>query len=136
MKNLPETSNAGPGRDTRGDQYPDIEPVIKRIFLNTHGLIMVLNLHEIIYLKSSSNYTIIKMSDGSRYTSSKHLKTFEEATDSNPDFLRIHRSSIINKNFVKAIFRAGHRTSLLMKDDERLDVSAKKKDWILIELSK
>ena len=127
MKNLP-------GSAVPTDVAPEL--TIKRIFLNTHGLIIVLNLHEIIYLKSSSNYTIIKMSDGSRHISSKHLKTYKEAIDSNPDFLRIHRSSIVNKNFVKAIFREGHRTGLLMKDDEKLDVSAKKRDWILAELSK
>ncbi|HWK05541.1 MAG TPA: LytTR family DNA-binding domain-containing protein [Puia sp.] len=108
----------------------------KRIFLNTHNQIMVLDLHDIICLKSSSNYTIIKMSDGTRHTSSKHLKTFSEAIDSNPDFLRIHRSSIVNKNFVKAILRKDNKTSILMKDDEELDVSAKKRNLILIELSK
>jgi len=108
----------------------------KRILLNMHGQILVLDLNDITFLKSSSNYTIIKMCDGSRYTSSRHLKTYSEVIDSNPDFLRIHRSSIVNKNFVKAIFRKGHRTCILMKDKEELDVSAKKRELILAELSK
>ncbi|HLZ16123.1 MAG TPA: LytTR family DNA-binding domain-containing protein [Cyclobacteriaceae bacterium] len=108
----------------------------KRILLNTQGQILVLDLDDIIFLKSSSNYTIIKMRDGTRYTSSKHLKSYSETIDANPDFLRIHRSSIINKNFVKAIFRKSHKTYVLMKDNEELDVSAKKRELILTELSK
>lgn len=107
----------------------------KRILLTMQGQIIVLGLSEIIYLRSSSNYTIIKMSDGTRHTSSRHLKTFSETIGSNPDFLRIHRSSIVNKNFVKAILRKGHKMSVLMKDNEELDVSAKKRDLILTELS-
>jgi two-component system LytT family response regulator len=113
-----------------------IKKTPKRILLNMQGQIMVLGLNDITYLKSSSNYTIIKMSDGSRYTSSKHLKVFSNTIESNPDFLRIHRSSIVNKNFVKAIFRKGNKITILMKDNEELDVSAKKKELILQELSK
>lgn len=120
-----------------GEMIPESTPSIpRRILLNTHDQIMVLDLNEVIYLKSSSNYTIIKMCDGSRYTSSKHLKTYSKVIDNNPDFIRIHRSSIVNKNFVKAIFRNGHKIGMLMKDNEKLDVSAKKRDLILEELSK
>ena len=130
MKSLPLYINE---ETTSSTLFPE-NSVTKRIFLNTHGLTMVLNLHDIIYLRSSSNYTIIKMVDGSRHTSCKHLKTYKEAIGSNPDFLRVHRSSIINKNFVLAIFQEGRKTGLLMKDNERLEIAVKKKDWILAEL--
>ena len=131
MKNLSIRIND----EISSSPFPE-NAIAKRIFLNTHGLTMVLNLHDIIYFRSSSNYTIIKMSDGSRHTSCKHLKTYTDAIGSNPDFLRIHRSSIVNKNFVTAIFREGRRTGLLMKDNERLEIAVKKKDWILAELIK
>ena len=127
----PEKNNADTGRVS-----PAIEPCPKRIFLNTLTRIIVLNLNEIAWLKSSSNYTLIKMADGSRHTSSKHLKTYSETLETNPDFLRIHRSSIVNKNFVKAIFRKSHTTILIMKDEEQLAVSSQKKEFILTELSK
>jgi len=116
--------------------YLDDTNIPKRLFINTQGQIIVINLKEVTYLKSSSNYTYIKMADGSKYTSSKHLKIYDMAIRSNPDFLRIHRSAIVNKNFVKAILRKGHKVSILMADGEVLEVSVKKKDMILDELSK
>jgi two-component system, LytTR family, response regulator len=118
------------------DHYMDESSFPKRLFINTHGQIMVINLKEVTYLKSSSNYTTIKMIDGNKYTSSKHLKIYDTAIRSNPDFLRIHRSAIVNKNYVKAILRKGHKVSILMTDNEVLEVSIKKKDMILDELSK
>ena len=122
--------------DEQDERWQPTVSCTKRIFLNTAGQILILGLNEVIYLKSSSNYTIIKMSDDSQHISCKHLKTYSDLIGSNPDFLRIHRSSIVNKNFVKAIFRNGHKISILMKDNERLDVSAQKKGQLLEELSK
>jgi DNA-binding LytR/AlgR family response regulator len=118
------------------NHYLDETGIPKRLFINMHGQIMVINLKDVTYLKSSSNYTTIKMLDGHKYTSSKHLKIYDEAVQTNPDFLRIHRSAIVNKNFVKAILRKGHKVSILMADGEILEVSLKKKDLIMEELSK
>jgi DNA-binding LytR/AlgR family response regulator len=118
------------------NHYMDDSSFPKRLFINMHGQIMVINLKEVTYLRSSSNYTTIKMMDGTKYTSSKHLKIYDMAIRSNPDFLRIHRSAIVNKNYVKAILRKGHKVSILMADNEVLEVSIKKKDMILDELSK
>lgn len=118
------------------NQYLDDTGFPKRLFINMHGQIMVINLKDVTYLKSLSNYTTIKMNDGFKYTSSKHLKIYNMAIHTNPDFLRIHRSAIVNKNYVKAILRKGHKVSILMADGEKLEVSLKKKDLIMEELSK
>lgn len=118
------------------NQYLDESGFPKRLFINMHGQIMVIKLKDVTYLKSSSNYTTIKMIDGHKYTSSKHLKIYDTAIHTNPDFLRVHRSAIVNKNFVKAILRKGHKVSILMTDGEILEVSLKKKDLIMEELSK
>jgi two-component system, LytTR family, response regulator len=118
------------------NNYLDESGFPKRLFINMHGQIMVINLKDVTYLQSSSNYTTIKMVDGHKHTSSKHLKIYDMAIHNNPDFLRIHRSAIVNKNFVKAILRKGHKVSVLMTDGETLEVSLKKKDMILEELSK
>ncbi|MFT3827777.1 MAG: LytTR family DNA-binding domain-containing protein [Chitinophagaceae bacterium] len=103
----------------------------KRLLVTTHGQITVINMEQIVYLKSCSNYTIIKMADGNKYTSSKHLKIYDMAISSHPDFLRVHRSAIVNKNYVKAIVRKGHKNIILMPDDSQVEISSKRKEAIL-----
>ncbi len=106
----------------------------RRLLVTTHGQISVINMDQIVFLKSCSNYTIIKMADGNKYTSSKHLKIYDMAISCHPDFLRVHRSAIVNKNFVRSIVRKGHKNIILMHDDTQVEISSKRKEAILESL--
>lgn len=53
---------------------------------------------EITYLTAYLNYTILYFNDGGKYVSSQTLKRFEELLTQYPNFSRIHRRHIINKN--------------------------------------
>lgn len=55
---------------------------------------------EIMCLLADNNCTKLMFSDGSSYLDSKTIKVFEEMLSAE-DFLRIHKSHIINLNFLK-----------------------------------
>lgn len=60
-----------------------------------------LDTEEILFLKADNNTTDFHMSDGTIISAYKTLKTFEDLLPKN--FLRIHKSYIINKNYVSRI---------------------------------
>lgn len=55
---------------------------------------------EIVYLKADNTYTKIIMKDGQRYMTSRLLKNFEESLTTFPQFMRCHKSYIINTDFI------------------------------------
>ncbi|PKP29118.1 MAG: DNA-binding response regulator [Bacteroidetes bacterium HGW-Bacteroidetes-18] len=73
----------------------------KNICLKSNKDYQYLNTDEILFLKADNNTTDFYMSDGNIVSAFKTLKTFEEVLPEN--FLRIHKSYIINKNFVSRI---------------------------------
>lgn len=102
----------------------------RRIFINNVHKTTVINLSEVIYIVSKGQYTIFKTIDGAKHTSSKLLKVYFEALVNHPDFVRIHRAHIVNKNFVKAILRNKHIIAAEMVDGENLEVSPQKREEI------
>lgn len=60
-----------------------------------------LNTDDIIFLKADNNTTDFHISNGNIVSAFKTLKTFEEVLPQN--FLRIHKSYIVNKNYVSRI---------------------------------
>lgn len=60
-----------------------------------------LNTNEILFLKADNNATDFYMSDGAVICSFKTLKTFETLLPNN--FMRIHKSYIINRNYINRI---------------------------------
>jgi DNA-binding LytR/AlgR family response regulator len=83
----------------------------------------VLILEDVLYMESSGAYTLFTMKDSTKYTASKMLKVYIEALQNHPDFARIHRGHIVNKNYVKAVLRQKHKIFALMEDDKQLEVS-------------
>lgn len=61
----------------------------------------MIDLNEIVYLKSAKNYTIFKLRSGREIISSKTLGIFEEELKGISNFVRPHRSYIVNFDFVK-----------------------------------
>lgn len=73
----------------------------KNICLKSYKDYQYLNPDEILFLKADNNTTDFYMSDGNIINAFKTLKTFKELLPKN--FLRIHKSYIINKNYVSRI---------------------------------
>ncbi len=73
----------------------------KTICLKSYKDYRYLDSDDILYLKADNNTTDFHMSDGTVINAFKTLKTYEKILSSN--FLRIHKSYIINKNHVSRI---------------------------------
>lgn len=106
----------------------------KRIFIINVHRIVIINLSDILYFESKGAYTEIKMLGGEKHMASKNLKVYSDILKDHPDFVRIHRSYIINKNFIKSIIRDRHINQVQMLDDTLLEMSSLRKDDILKRL--
>lgn len=84
---------------------------------------------DIYYLKSDSNYTILKKSDGSQILVSKTLKSFENSLRG-LGFLRIHNSYIVNLNAIKRYVK-GDGGYVVMENEDHINVSRSRKDELL-----
>lgn len=100
-----------------------------KILLPTLGGYNIIEVSEITYCKSESNYTKFHFVDGKNLVVSKTLKEFESILLEN-NFFRIHRSYIINLNCV-AKYNKGKGGEVVMKDGAILEVSREKKDELL-----
>jgi two-component system LytT family response regulator len=75
----------------------------------------------ITYLEASGNCTMIHFADGSRYLDTRTLKIYEEILDEHK-FYRIHKSHIINMNFIKE-YISEHGHIIELKDGTQLPVA-------------
>ena len=73
----------------------------KNICLKSYKDYQYLKTDEILYLRADNNTTDFYMSDGKVINAYKTLKTFEDILPNN--FYRIHKSFIINKDFISRI---------------------------------
>ena len=71
---------------------------------------------ELKYLEANKNYTILHLSNGETKGSGYNLLQFEKILASNSSFKRIHRSYIVNMNFVDKINQQGGYLKLLTKE--------------------
>lgn len=110
-------------------QYP------QRIYIVNVGKTIVIQLSELITIESSINYTIFTLADGKVFNSSKHLKIYADILQHHPDFVRVSRSFIINKNYLESINREGKTTVfLIMKNKQKIEIAAFKREQILNSL--
>jgi len=61
----------------------------------------IVNTADLMYLQASSNYTSLHLSDSVKITATRTLGEFEKMLDKKT-FFRIHKSTIINLNYLKA----------------------------------
>ncbi len=84
----------------------------------------IVEVNTIRHLEADSNYTIIHLSGLEKIVSSKSLGEFEKVLDSEI-FFRIHKSSIINLNFLKG-FSSYQGYFALMDDNTKLAISRRR----------
>lgn len=95
-----------------------------------------IDISEIIYLESVSNYTTIYLSKLPSITSSKTLKEFElQLCKKNLSFMRVHQSYIVNLNKVLRYLKIVDQ--IVMVNDQRIPLAKSRKDefftWLEIE---
>lgn len=86
----------------------------------------------IVRLEGEGNYTRFFLSDGRKHVSSKTMKEYEEILLQHY-FLRIHKSHLVNKNFIDQYNNEG---SVILKDKTQLPVSRQRKQQVAAALKR
>ena len=86
------------------------------------------NQESITHLVAQKNYSLVHFADGSTKLIAYNLKKLEEYLSSNFLFKRVHKSYIVNTNYISKISEDGERLNLFNKTvipiSYKLDYSA------------
>lgn len=80
----------------------------ERILINSNGNPILIEVSSIVYIAAEGEYSTVYINNDNKYFLRKLLKSWEEELPSE-DFIRIHRSSIVNFNYVESINKIDHR---------------------------
>lgn len=100
----------------------------KKIVLKTQERIYSVELTTIIRFESDGNYTKVFLSDGNRIMVTKLIKEFDEML-AEYGFIRVHQSHLINPEYL--FFFEKTENTVVMKDNSKVPVSARKKDVVM-----
>ncbi|MFH6767486.1 LytTR family DNA-binding domain-containing protein [Gaetbulibacter aquiaggeris] len=100
-----------------------------KIALPTQNGYELQKMSNIIYCQSDSNYCKIKCLDGKEFLLSKTLKYIEELIN-NPLFFRVHKSYLVNLNYVTKFDKA-REFHVTLVNGEKIPVSVRKKEDFL-----
>ena len=96
-------------------------PVSTTIAITTLSGTQLIEKNTILYVKAEASYCNIQLITGKTITVSKPLKYIELQVENSPAFIKIHKSFIINHDFVKSLDRTTHE--IVLKNDEKLPIS-------------
>ncbi|HZV70267.1 MAG TPA: LytTR family DNA-binding domain-containing protein [Saprospiraceae bacterium] len=89
-------------------------------------------IRNIIRLEGDGNYTRLFFDNDKPLLASRTLKDFEEILSMH-GFLRVHRSHLVNKDFVEAVLFDGY---IEMSDKSKIEISRRRKEIVMQELKK
>jgi two-component system LytT family response regulator len=102
---------------------PSPETTADKIVISSSESLEVISLRNILYFKSESNYTKIRLTCGSEHLVSKTLRIFESKLNKN--FLRVHNSYIINLRHIESY--SFQTCNILLQEEIIIPVSRRKK---------
>ncbi len=100
----------------------------KKIILKTVENIYLIDVNDIIRCESDGAYTRFYLNDGKKILISKVIKDYEEMLRAY-GFLRVHKSHIINLNFIDRFEKADGL--IVLKDQSAIPVSVRKRESLL-----
>jgi two-component system LytT family response regulator len=106
---------------------------VNNLPVHTQEGIIYLETETVTRLEAYGNYTIIYLTGGRKFVSSRTLKEYEELL-SEQQFFRVHKSNLINLSHVKQYMK-GEGGEVLMSDGSLIEVSRYKKAELLTLLS-
>lgn len=112
------------------ENYKNPKSELQQIILPTLEGFEVAKISNIIRLKGNGNFTDIYFADGSKKMVCRFLKHFDELLEK--PFIRVHKSHIINLNYVKSYNKGGVIT---LTDNSEIELSATYKTNFLQEFN-
>jgi len=112
-----------------GDQLAGLYP--KRIYVNTQKQILILQLEHVVYIEAEGSYTNFHLIDGKVIVSGKNLKKYSDQIELNPDFVKIHRSYIINQSHLQSINKKKLEMTFLFKNKKEIKLATfRRSEWM------
>lgn len=116
------------------NNYMDAASFPKKIFVQTVGVLHIVMLDEVMYFSANGAYTTIHYKNGKELLSSKLIKTYENALKNHPDFIRTHRSFLVNKAYVIKLDHDIGKFTLTLSNGCQLEGSQRRKDEVIKQL--
>ncbi len=101
----------------------------KHIMVPQQDYMVKLDVSEILYIEADVNYAFIYIQSGKKIMVARTLKSFEEILDKD-HFIRIHKSFLVNKQFVKET-RRKQQYFVMMKNDALLPIARRRVKEVL-----
>ena len=112
----------------------NIPPQNKKLVIHTKTKTEYVYLNDIIYLKADGNYTTIQLANSNIYVA-KTLKDYEDILcGSDSQFMRVHKTYIVNTNFIMNI-NHGDQNTIRLKNNSDLEISRRKKQELIEKLT-
>ncbi len=105
----------------------------KKVVLPVLDGFEVVEVNDIIRCEANDNFTDFHLKDGSKKVICRTLKFYEDVLQDS-GFIRVHRSHLINMDYVKS-YKKGKGGVVVMSDGSHVDVSATKKQNFLDHFS-
>ncbi len=100
--------------------------MIDKFFLKVNGKPQFIRIDHILYLSSERQYTSIHLMSGRSFLVRKSITSFESMLPDN-NFIRIHRSTIINLNFIEKIEKCNNSSiKIYITDCEKPFIASKR----------
>jgi len=100
----------------------------KNLAITTYDGVVFLEVDKIIRCEADLNYTKFILLENKTFLSSKTLKEYEDLLSVHNNFLRVHRSHLVNLDYV---LKFRHEGTLVLKDDSTVPVSRRKKEEVV-----
>jgi len=111
------------GRNLSKEEYP------KQLMIPYQDGYKTIDVKQLLYLKAEVNYTTLFIEGLGPLLITKTLKSFEELLD-NEQFIRIHKSYIINLAYVKEV-KKSEKHFIFMKNEEELPIARRRLSYVL-----
>jgi two-component system LytT family response regulator len=107
----------------------------EKIVVNSAQGFHLICIKDILRLEAAVNYTRIFIRDGSSVLISKTLMEFEKAL-AGFDFFRVHRSHLVNMDYLREYSATANGRYMILKDDVKVGVSKNKVKDIMMYVEK
>jgi two-component system, LytTR family, response regulator len=108
---------------------PNAPNAFEKIGISAMDGVHFVRLSDIVRLEAEDNYTHFLLNTGTRITSSRTIKAYED-TLTQLNFVRVHKKHIVNMNFMKTYIK-GEGGYLILENGDSVEVSRRKKSNLM-----
>jgi two-component system LytT family response regulator len=105
----------------------------RNLAITTYDGVIFLEIDKIIRCEADLNYTKFILTDNKHFLSSKTLKEYEDLLAIHANFMRVHRSHLVNLDYILKFKNEGF---LILKDNSMIPISRRRKEEVMKKLNK